>query len=77
MADVKNIQLMLSKNFKISEIALIMGCSETTVKRVKDGTHALLRTKNTEQTTKADNDIATKLDTIIELLKELKSAWGE
>ena len=75
--DVKNIQLMLSKNFKPSEIALIIGCSEHTASRVKNGTHALLRTKNTEQTNKADNDIATKLDTIIELLKELKSAWGE
>ena len=75
--DVKNIQLMLSKNFKTSEIALIIGCSEHTVGRVKNGTHALLRSKKTEQTSKPDNDIATKLDTIIELLTELKSAWGE
>lgn len=75
--DVKNIQLMLSKNFKMSEIALIIGCSEHTVSRVKNGTHALLRSKNNEQTSKPNEDIATKLDTIIELLTELKSVWGE
>lgn len=73
-----NIQLLLDKGFKREEIANIIGCGTTTVRRVQDGTHALLQ-KHTEEKPidfKATTDIEQKLDRIIELLKELKSMWG-
>ena len=73
--DVKNIQLMLTKNFKNAEIAKIIGCSEHTVQRVKNGTHALLRPKETKPAEKQSDDLGAKLDTIIELLKQIKSSW--
>lgn len=74
--DVKNIQLMLTRGFKTSEIAKIIGCSDHTVTRVKNGTHALLRPKTPKPIEKQSGDLKTKLDAIIELLKEIKSSWG-
>ena len=73
-----NIQLLLDKDFKREEIANIIGCGVTTVRRVQDGTHALLRKPTEEKSVdfKPTTNIEQKLDTIIELLKELKSAWS-
>ena len=76
--DLHNIQLLLNKGFNRKQVASIIGCGTTTVRRVQDGTHALLR-KHTEEDSvnlKPTTDIEQKLDTIIELLKELKSMWG-
>ena len=73
-----NIQLLLSKGFKREEIANIIGCGTTTVRRVQDGTHALLRKQVDEDTAdlKATTNVEQKLDTIIELLKDIKSEWS-
>ena len=76
--DLHNIQLLLNKGFNRKQVASIIGCGITTVRRVQDGTHALLR-KHTEQDPvdlKPTTDIEHKLDTIIELLKEIKSVWS-
>ena len=72
--DLHNIQLLLNKGFNRKQVASIIGCGITTVRRVQDGTHALLR-KHTEEKPmdlKATTDIEYKLDIIIELLKDLK-----
>ena len=76
--DLHNIQLLLNKGFNRNQVASIIGCGTTTVRRVQDGTHSLLR-KHTEEKPmdlKDTTDIEQKLDTIIELLKEIKSAWS-
>lgn len=76
--DLHNIQLLLNKGFNRKQVASIIGCGITTVRRVQDGTHALLR-KHTEEKPmdlKDTTHIEQKLDTIIELLKEIKSAWS-
>ena len=84
-ADVQNIQIMLSKGIKKADIARIVGISQSTVERVINGTHVLLQensplqAKPTEQSKPKiieDNDIDKKLDTIIELLKDIKQMWS-
>ena len=76
--DLHNIQLLLNKGFNRKQVASIIGCGITTVRRVQDGTHALLRkpTEEKPMDLKDTTDIEQKLDTIIELLKEIKSAWS-
>ena len=82
--DLNNINLMLSKGFGVMQIARIIGCSKTTISRVRDGKHVLQRVeKNVEKTTDEPktvdnkaNNVEQKLDTIIELLKDIKQLWS-
>ena len=76
--ELNNIQIMLSKGLTRTEIANIIGCGVKTVIRVENGTHALLRPHAEEKTVDLKNttNVEQKLDAIIELLKEIKSAWG-
>ena len=73
--DVKNIQLMLTKGLKRREIATIIGCSERTVVRVQNGTHARLKPQKQTPIEENPQTIEQKLDVVIGLLKEIKSAW--
>lgn len=80
-SDVQNIQIMLSKGVKKADIARIVNVSQSTVERVRNGTHVLLQqnkrcevkpTQEPKPKEIEDNDIEQKLDTIIELLKDIK-----
>ena len=79
--DLNNINLMLSKGFGIMQIARIIGCSKTTISRVRDGKHVLqLAEKRAEEPKPAEkrgneNGIEQKLDVIIGLLNDIKQAW--
>lgn len=78
--DIDNIKLMFSKGFNRAQIARIIGCSETTISRVRDGKHVLQRAENPVEEPKPaeikDNIIEQKLDVIIGLLNEIKQAWS-
>ena len=80
--DVENIELMLKKGFNLVEISRIIGCSDTTVSRVRDGRHVLqLADKPAEhqpdehQPDECKNSVEQKLDVIIGLLNEILQAW--
>lgn len=80
--DVESIELMLKKGFNLAEIARIIGCSDTTVGRVRDGRHVLqLADKPAEhqpdehQSDECKNSVEQKLDVIIGLLNEILQAW--
>lgn len=75
--DVESIELMLKKGFNLAEIARIIGCSDTTVGRVRDGRHVLqLADKPAEhQPDECKNSVEQKLDVIIGLLNEILQAW--
>ena len=73
--DVKNIQLMLTKGLERREIATIIGCSERTVGRVQNGTHTRLKPQKQTPIEEKPQTIEQKLDVVIGLLKEIKSAW--
>ena len=72
-----NIQLMLEKGFNREEIASIIGCGITTVRRVENGTHSLLQQNTSESIVdvKSETKVEEKLDIIIDLLKEVISLW--
>lgn len=76
--DVESIELMLKKGFNLAEIARIIGCSDTTVSRVRDGRHVLqLADKPAEhQTEEIGNAVEQKLDVIIGLLNDIKEEWN-
>ena len=76
--DVENIELMLKKGFNLAEIARIIGCSDTTVSRVRDGRHVLqLAEKPAEHQSEKikGNSVEQKLDVIIGLLNDIKEEW--
>ncbi len=76
--DVESIELMLKKGFNLAEISRIIGCSDTTVGRVRDGRHVLqLADKPAEHQTEEikGNAVEQKLDVIIGLLNEILRAW--
>ena len=83
-ADLNNINLMLSKGFGIMQIARIIGCSKTTISRVRDGKHVLQlaekRAENPAEEPKIadskNSEVEQKLDTIIELLNDIKRLWS-
>lgn len=82
--DLNNISVMLSKGLGLTQIARIIGCSKTTISRVRDGKHVLqLAEKRAENPVEEpitidnkDNIVEQKLDTIIELLKDIKQLWS-
>lgn len=82
--DLNNINLMLSKGFGIMQIARIIGCSKTTISRVRDGKHVLQlaekRAENPAEEPKIadskNSEVEQKLDTIIELLNDIKRLWS-
>lgn len=78
--EVKAIQKLLEEGASIQTISFVIGVSETTVKRIKNGTHYLLREKKEEPKKEVDNKptkqeivkiYGDKLIQIIDLLKEL------
>lgn len=80
--DVESIELMIKRGFNLAEIARIIGCSDTTVSRVRDGRHVLqLADKPAEhqpdehQPDECKNSVEQKLDVIIGLLNEILQAW--
>lgn len=76
--DVENIELMLKKGFNLVEISRIIGCSDTTVSRVRDGRHVLqLAEKPAEHQSEKikGNSVEQKLDVIIGLLNDIKEEW--
>lgn len=76
--DLNNINLMLSKGFGIMQIARIIGCSKTTISRVRDGKHVLqLAEKPAEHQSEKikGNSVEQKLDVIIGLLNDIKEEW--
>ena len=76
--DVENIELMLKKGFNLAEISRIIGCSNTTVRRVRDGRHVLqLVEKPAEHQSEEikGNAVKQKLDVIIGLLNDIKEEW--
>ena len=76
--DIESIELMLKKGFNLAEIARIIGCSDTTVGRVRDGRHVLqLADKPAEPQLKEikGNAVEQKLDVIIGLLNDIKEEW--
>lgn len=76
--DLNNINLMLSKGFGIMQISRIIGCSDTTVGRVRDGRHVLqLVEKPAEHQSEKikGNAVEQKLDVIIGLLNDIKEEW--
>ncbi|HCD70888.1 MAG TPA: hypothetical protein DEQ68_09720 [Ruminococcaceae bacterium] len=76
--DLNNINLMLSKGFGIMQISRIIGCSDTTVSRVRDGRHVLqLAEKPAEHQSEKikGNAVEQKLDVIIGLLNDIKEEW--
>lgn len=83
MTEIQNIQMMISKGIKRADIARICNLSQATIARVANGTHVMLQPKQPvvgvsreiPSSTKSDN-IDKKLDTIIELLKDIKQMWS-
>ncbi len=76
--DVESIELMLKKGFNLAEISRIIGCSDTTVSRVRDGRHVLqLAEKTAEHQSEKikGNAVEQKLDVIIGLLNDIKEEW--
>lgn len=76
--DVESIELMLKKGFNLAEISRIIGCSDTTVSRVRDGRHVLqLAEKPAEHQSEKikGNAVEQKLDVIIGLLNDIKEEW--
>ena len=63
--------------FNLAEISRIIGCSDTTVSRVRDGRHVLqLAEKPAEpQLKEKGNAVEQKLDVIIGLLNDIKEEW--
>lgn len=82
--DLNNINVMLSKGLGVTQIARIIGCSKTTISRVRDGKHVLQlaekRAGNPVEDAKSvdnkNNIVEQKLDTIIELLNDIKQLWS-
>lgn len=82
--DLNNINVMLSKGLGVTQIARIIGCSKTTISRVRDGKHVLqLAEKHAENPAEEpkiadgkNSEVEQKLDTIIELLKDIKQLWS-
>lgn len=64
-ADVKHIEMLLSKGLKPTDIAEIIGSSRTTISRVKNGEHCLQR-KPEEKV--AEEATATSKNEIIEIV---------
>ena len=82
--DLNNINVMLSKGLGVTQIARIIGCSKTTISRVRDGKHVLQlaekRAENPAEEPKIadskNSEVKQKLDTIIELLNDIKQLWS-
>lgn len=76
--DVESIELMLKKGFNLAEISRIIGCSDTTVGRVRDGRHVLQLADKPAEHQPAEikgNAVEQKLDVIIGLLNDIKEEW--
>lgn len=71
--EVKSIERLIKENVDENTILEVMNISKNTFLRIKAGKHFLQ--KKEEQTAEPVVKQEDKLDTIIELLKELVQAW--
>lgn len=73
--EVKNIERLINENVDENTILEVMNISKNTFLRIKAGKHFLQLQKKEERTAEPVVKQEDKLDTIIELLKELVQAW--